>query len=180
MKKPHNKQARRSSNAPQRRHSSSAVLKQSLFALIVVGVISFTVFTGHCVISKSCSMSGWFHDKQIVTTSKGKIAVEVVDTPISREKGLSGKKGLNEGEGMLFVFDKPGRYGFWMKDMLFPIDMAWINEDGLVVHIEKNVKPDSYPTAYINTLDASYVLEIGANESEKFGLYMGAQVTIQE
>lgn len=164
--------------------SSSAVVhkstkKQVLGALIVVSLFLVLGFVGNCVSARSCSVASYFHAKKTVVTPKGKVQVEVVDTGASREKGLSGKKGLDKGEGMLFEFDKPGRYGFWMKDMLFAIDMIWINDDGLVVHIERNVKPDSYPTAYINTLEARYVLEIGANESEKFGLYMGAQVEVK-
>jgi uncharacterized membrane protein (UPF0127 family) len=176
MKKHKHTRASKGAVSPLTKRSA---MKQSTFALVIVVCIALFVFAGNCISARSCSLSTMFHSKQVVSTSKGDILVEVVDTASSRERGLSGKKGLLAGEGMLFVFDKPGRYGFWMKDMLFPIDMVWINDDGLVVHVERNVKPETYPTAFINTLDASYVLEIAANESEKYGLYMGAAVTIK-
>src|SRR5512136_601336 len=58
--------------------------------------------------------------------------VEVAQTPGTREKGLSGRTGLVDGQGMLFVFDKPDRYMFWMKDMLFPIDIIYIRGGRIV------------------------------------------------
>lgn len=111
---------------------------------------------------------------------KGALEVEVADTISSRELGLSGRKKLNDDEGMLFVFDTPGRYGFWMKDMQFPLDIAWINQNGIVVYIERNVTPETYPKAFINQSEALYVLEVNAGLLEKFGLYMGSKIKIVE
>jgi uncharacterized membrane protein (UPF0127 family) len=83
---------------------------------------------------------------------------------------------------MLFIFEKPGRYGFWMKDMLFPLDIIWINQNGIVVNVERGVTPETYKEKkiYINQADASYVLEINAGLSEKFGLYIGSKVKITD
>lgn len=86
---------------------------------------------------------------------------------------------------MLFVFDVPGKYGFWMKDMRFPIDMVWISQDGTVVHIEREVSPSTYfdfnpPKTFVNTPDAKYVLEMASGTSEKYGLYLGTKVGIGE
>jgi uncharacterized membrane protein (UPF0127 family) len=111
---------------------------------------------------------------------KGALEVEVADTISSRELGLSGRKKMNDDEGMLFVFDTPGRYGFWMKDMQFPLDIAWINQNGIVVYIERNVTPETYPKAFINQSEALYVLEVNAGLMEKFGLYMGSKIKIVE
>jgi uncharacterized membrane protein (UPF0127 family) len=81
---------------------------------------------------------------------------------------------------MLFIFDKPGKYGFWMKDMLFSIDMVWVSEDGLVVNVERNVTPESYPKAFINTIDAKYVLEVDKGSAATYGMYIGSKVEIQK
>jgi uncharacterized membrane protein (UPF0127 family) len=62
-------------------------------------------------------------------------AVEVADTPQQRGQGLSGRPQLAAGTGMLFVYDDPGVRRFWMYDMRFPIDLAWIG-DGRVVGVE--------------------------------------------
>ena len=51
-------------------------------------------------------------------------------TPDAQSKGLAIRDSLNENEGMLFIFETPQKYSFWMKDMKFPIDIIWINQDG--------------------------------------------------
>src|SRR4051812_1798797 len=62
------------------------------------------------------------------------VVVDLATTPTTREQGLSGRAALPENHGMLFVFDTPGVYPFWMKDMNFPIDMIWISNDMKVVY----------------------------------------------
>lgn len=61
--------------------------------------------------------------------------VEIADTPIAREQGLSGRPALAAGSGMLFVYDEAQPRRFWMADMLIPIDLAWIR-DGRIVGVE--------------------------------------------
>ena len=53
-------------------------------------------------------------------------------------QGLAVKNQLKENEAMLFVFEKPGKHSFWMKDMKFPIDIIWLDSTGKIVHIEEN------------------------------------------
>jgi uncharacterized membrane protein (UPF0127 family) len=119
------------------------------------------------------------HDMTILMP-EGALDVEVVNTNLSRSLGLSGRSRLQDNEGMLFVFDHPGKYGFWMKDMNFALDIIWINQNGIVVWIEREVDPSSYPKAFINQADASYVLEINSGLSKKFGLYLGSKVSFLE
>jgi len=91
----------------------------------------------------------------------------------AQEMGLSGRKSLNEKQGMLFVFYKPEIRNFWMKDMLFPIDIIWIGEDLRVVYIKKNASPDSFPEIFTSDFPAQYVLEVSAGFSEKNNLKVG-------
>src|SRR3989344_45500 len=94
------------------------------------------------------------------------IKVELVLTEREHERGLSGRSELKENEGMLFVFDYPGVYSFWMKDMNFPIDIIWFAEDLKVVYIKKDARPESYPETYKPFKDAKYVLEVVSGFSE--------------
>ncbi len=96
----------------------------------------------------------------------------VMATPDERAKGLMSRPVLFEDEGMLFVFDKPGEYPFWMKNMNFPIDIIWLNEARRVVHIEANVPPckkDPCPVYHPHAL-AQYALEIADGQAEALGL----------
>ena len=44
-------------------------------------------------------------------------------------QGLSERQSLAEDKGMLFLFEKPDHYAFWMKGMEFPLDIIFINGD---------------------------------------------------
>lgn len=104
------------------------------------------------------------------------LEVEIAASEQDRSRGLSGRPGLEPGTGMLFVFDVPAQYGFWMKDMNFPIDIIWISNDEKIVHIEKNVSPDSYPKIFTPNRPAKAVLEVSAGLSETLGLKIGDSV----
>ena len=99
--------------------------------------------------------------------------IEVADTEAKRMKGLSGKEELKENEGILFVFDREGYYGFWMKNMNFPIDIAWLDKSKKIIHIEKNVLPESYPKVFNSLVPSLYVLETKANFFEKSEIKIG-------
>lgn len=93
-------------------------------------------------------------------------SVELASTPASRELGLGSRVSLPPRNGMLFSFPDsgPGKYAFWMKGMLFPLDIAWIR-DGEVVFLERNIASDSQDILRPPT-DADLVLEVNAGEME--------------
>jgi len=110
------------------------------------------------------------------------IIAEVADNEKLRTKGLSGKKVIGVNEGMLFLFDAPGNYGFWMKDMKFPIDLVWIFENK-VVGFEKHLMPLDkekpnlriyYPPRIIDK-----VLELKAGRVDLLKLKIGDEVFIR-
>ncbi|MFZ3015529.1 MAG: DUF192 domain-containing protein [Minisyncoccia bacterium] len=104
------------------------------------------------------------------------LKVDLALTPKSQEQGLSGRDSLKEDEGMLFVFEKKGKYSFWMKDMNFPIDIIWIGKDLRVIYIKKNAQPESFPETFGADQDANFVLEVISGFSEKNNLKEGDNV----
>ena len=107
--------------------------------------------------------------------------MELAQTPEARAQGLSGHKPLADNEGMLFIFDKPGMYGFWMKDMLFAIDIIWLapsEVEGIskIVHMEKNISPNTYPKVFAPKEYTQYVLEVNAGIAEKNNWAVGDEV----
>lgn len=68
--------------------------------------------------------------------------LEIAETEEARSLGLGTRDSLCERCAMLFVFEKPEKHAFWMKDMRFPLDIVWLFENR-VVHIERNVPADS-------------------------------------
>jgi len=100
-------------------------------------------------------------------------ALEMANTDEERTRGLSGRDSLPQNKALLFVFEKPGQYGFWMKDMKFPIDIFWLNENYNVVHIEKNVSPNTFPNIYSPSTTAIYVLETNAGIADNLQIKVG-------
>lgn len=105
---------------------------------------------------------------------KGQVVrISVADTESTRQQGLSGRAGLAQDEGMLFVFPEDGKYAFWMKDMFFSIDILWLSADGAVVYMAKNVSPSTYPNNFMSNTPARYVLELPAGYVEAHGVQIG-------
>lgn len=102
-----------------------------------------------------------------------RVSVVRADSSSEREQGLSGRESLGENDGMLFVFDSPSPYCFWMKDMKFPIDMIWLDANKKVVSVRSNVTPESYPETFCPNQDAVYVLEVNAGKAEAWGVKAG-------
>jgi uncharacterized membrane protein (UPF0127 family) len=157
----------------------NTVVRTGIFIVLLVGLFFSSMYGFKCLVTKVCEsviIDKFVRHDMIILMPKGALEVEVANTRASRELGLTGREGMQDDEGMLFVFDSPGRYGWWMKDMKFSVDIIWINENGTVVSIERNLSPDTYPKTYMNQADASYVLEVNAGLAEKFGLYLGSRV----
>ena len=108
------------------------------------------------------------------------LLTEVVKTPEDRNQGLSGRTSLEPQTGMLFIFEEPGIYPFWMKDMNFPIDMIWIDEQWRIVDISHNISPETYPQTFSSSLPIRYVLEVNAGFSRKNNLLSGMTLTPQK
>lgn len=106
------------------------------------------------------------------------LVLEVADTEAFRTKGLSGHVPLREGEGMLFVFTKDGRYDFWMKNMQFPIDIVWLDSNYRVIDVKKGATPASYPEIFTPVLPARYVVEIPAGFFDEHHLKAGDTLEI--
>jgi uncharacterized membrane protein (UPF0127 family) len=107
------------------------------------------------------------------------IAAELATTPDEQAQGLSGRMSLADGTGMFFVFDHADKWGIWMKDMRFPIDILWADENGMIVTIEHDVPPSSYPDSFYPTAPASYVLEVPAGFAETHGIAIGQQIVVK-
>ncbi|TXH07306.1 MAG: DUF192 domain-containing protein [Candidatus Moraniibacteriota bacterium] len=67
--------------------------------------------------------------------------IDVANTEALRSRGLGGRDSYPSGRGMLFVFDAPYQYGFWMKGMRFPIDIVFLLR-GQVVFVERGIRPE--------------------------------------
>ncbi len=112
------------------------------------------------------------NNKKIILNEK-EFIVSVADTQAKQTKGLSFKKRMKESRGMLFVFDEMKQNNFWMKDMYFPLDIIFFDENKKVVYVVSNVTPESYPETFGGEVLSKYVLEINASLAEKYNIKIG-------
>ena len=106
------------------------------------------------------------------------ILAEVADTLPKRELGLMFRKSLAKDRGMLFTFEHPGLYHFWMKNCRLSLDIIWLDQKKRIVHIESNVPPclsDPCPT-YGPAEKTSYVIETVDGFANENGLRPGLEV----
>lgn len=98
------------------------------------------------------------------------VTAEVATTAEARNRGLSARDELGEKNGMLFIFSKPDFHHFHMKDMNFPIDIIWLDENLRVVDITPQLDPDTYPETFTSHRPAQYVLEVNAGFADEYGI----------
>ncbi len=150
------------------------VLLAFAFLLIVLGVMHLT----QNYLNREGTFS-FFKKTPIVTINGNNFRVIVATSQQEREIGLSETKQLSQNQGMIFLFDKPDYYPFWMKNMKFPIDIIYINKD-IIMTIKSNVQlpkdNKENPTIYTPTAPSDKVLEIQAGLSEKYNFKNGDKV----
>lgn len=112
-------------------------------------------------------------EKFNVRVGQKTITAWVANTELLRERGLSGVSTLSGSQGMFFSFDEMGIYGFWMKDMIIPIDILWLNTNLQVVHIEKGVATSTYPNIFFSKRPARFVLEVASGTASFIGVKVG-------
>jgi uncharacterized membrane protein (UPF0127 family) len=146
--------------------------------LPIVGTMVFVILVGFFISNpgKYIKNQPSENKQKIIKVKDIEVSVEISDTSVERSKGLSNRKSLNEKEGMFFIFEKKDEKPvFWMKDMLIPIDIIWIN-DNKIVQIDRNIKvPDkntseSSLTKYSPQIPIDYVLEVNSGFSDKYQL----------
>lgn len=148
-----------------------------LFFIVLVLIITFS-FLFFSLKTSVKKISG-NDDHPYIVLKNEKFKIEVVDNYESQVQGLSDRKRLGERSGMLFDFGDKRQRNFWMKNMHFPIDIIWI-EDDEIVNISKNCQPEGERPEkhYQSLLPVNYVLEINAGISDKLDLKNGDKVKI--
>ena len=106
------------------------------------------------------------------------VEASVAATPKERKTGLSGTPFLPSGVVKLFIFSKPDKWGIWMPDMHYPIDIIWLDEVATIVHIETDVHPDTYPETFFPDEPALYVIETNAGFVDKHSITLGSRADL--
>lgn len=106
------------------------------------------------------------------------LEVEVADTPLRRARGLMFRKRLGEDEGMVFLFPAPTTDGFWMKNTLIPLSIAFFDQDGTILRVldMEPCRADPCPV-YRPGVVYQGALEVNRGWFARRGLTPGARVS---
>ena len=145
-------------------------------------IVSAVVFLHFSFITEGALAQEFSYAHATVITPKGvSIPVEVSDTPEKRSLGLGKRDKLENGWGMLFVFEKRIPHSFWMKNMRFPIDIIWLDNQR-IVELAENVPPPQEgesPKVIEPRLPSNFVLELESGRARALGLKVGQMLSYQ-
>lgn len=148
-------------------------MKNKYKKLVITGLIILFGFAVYYYIQHPLTATATINNETFI--------LELAVTPQEKETGLGGKKMLLPKHGMLFNYDHKEQFGFWMKDMQFPLDFVWI--DGTkVVDLTQNVPV--FTNGKITTVQPSMpidkVLELNAGEVEQYNIKIGDTVVFNK
>ena len=141
-----------------------------------------TVLTAALAVACGGDDDGGVSTATIVLTDDGgsrqELTVELARTAEERSRGLRSREELSEDGGMLFVFPQDTEAGFWMKDTLIPLSIAFIAEDGAILDVQDmealSEELHRPPQPY------RYALEVNQGWFQEHGLGRGDRVEIPE
>lgn len=107
-----------------------------------------------------------------------KIDIEKADTDVDRQFGLMFRKSMPEEQGMLFLFEKSEQQSFWMRNTLIPLDIMFVDENGVITTIHENTKPLS-EASLPSDGPAKFVVEVIGGYAKKHGIKVGDKISWQ-
>ncbi|MDT7827727.1 DUF192 domain-containing protein [Pricia sp. S334] len=108
-----------------------------------------------------------------------RLDIEIADNDYETETGLMYRQGMEDHQGMLFVFPDQAMHSFYMKNTEFPLDIIFIKSDMTVASIQENAQPLSQ-ASLPSKVPVQYVLEVNAGLVGKWGLAVGDSVTYEK
>ena len=128
----------------------------------------------HCVV-RADDMPQTDLPREKLSVGIHQIDTQLAMTSEQREIGLMFRKEMPQHEGMLFIFEKPSRMCFWMKNTVLPLTAAFIADDGSIVNLE-NMKPQTIDS-HCSAKPVRYVLEMNQGWFAKKGIKPGTKIT---
>jgi len=105
------------------------MLRRVLFVVVVIALCSGVALASEAV----------EFERGTVVIDKGRktatLRVEIAQTSEQRSFGLMHRESLARNAGMVFLFPETSRGGFWMKNTLIPLSIAFYDSGGKILRI---------------------------------------------
>ena len=126
-----------------------------------------------------------------VRAADGQTRAGVARTPAQHEEGLMDVDDLPPDNGMVFVYTQPAREGYWMRNTLIPLSIAWLDQNGTILDIQDMDALDEQHAHYpgvgslplaqapaVPVLAYSYALETNVGWFANHGVGVGQQIAL--
>jgi len=107
------------------------------------------------------------------------VVTEIARTPIEHQVGMMWRTNMAEMEGMIFIFDEPGRRSFWMRNTLVPLDIAYIAPDGTLLEVHA-AQPRNEATIPSDSDRVQFVLETRQGWFQRNHVKPGVQIRTEK
>ena len=152
----------------------------SIIIISVIGVIVLIFQKQKKIAPNSLSIN--HNNIKKVNIANVVFEVELAETPQEKTQGLAGREELCPQCGMLFIYNQENKYPFWMKGMLIPLDIIWINKNKKIVDYIEYAQPQGARKIidlpiYKPKEKAQYILELPGGTIKKIkGFHRGGEV----
>lgn len=155
------------------------VLIPIAIAAIIIGVVGVLNIPADSKLAETKFPRGTIKVDNVV------LDVQIAETDAQKTRGLMFQNKLPYDQGMIFVFNNEQVIPIWMLNMQFPLDIIWFDNNGHIVHIEKDVPPCKSAletaTCTVQNADgkkAKYVLEVTGGFVDKFHITENSKLEI--
>ncbi len=124
-----------------------------------------------------------FERGTVVIESAGgdiEVDVEIAETPVQQQLGLMHRESLAREAGMVFLFGEETRGGFWMKNTLIPLSIAFFDADGRILRILDMEPCEADPCpAYDPRVAYRGALEVNKGAFQRWGVAPGDRIRVE-
>lgn len=103
------------------------------------------------------------------------VRAEIADEEHERAKGLMFREALAADSGMLFVMERIGPVGFWMKNTRVPLTIAYMDRDGTILELH-DLKPLDETPVPSRFQNIAYALEMAQGWFSKNNIWPGERI----
>jgi hypothetical protein len=106
------------------------------------------------------------------------VRLQVAALPAETQQGLMFRKELGADDGMLFVFGRPQKLGFYMRNTTIPLDIGYLDAKGVLREIYPLYPLDERSVASRSS-DVQFALEMNQGWFKRSGVAPGAQLDLK-
>ncbi len=106
------------------------------------------------------------------------VTAELAMNQIQIATGMMFRTEMAENEGMLFVFSKPHRTSFYMKNTKLPLNIAYIDSEGTILELHE-LKPLDETPVEAKSDRVQFVLEMNKGWFARHNVAVGSIITCE-